>query len=667
MLIFLSCSIYSQNYKFGKVSKEELRETYNSADTSANATVLYRNESIKFNWQQDKGFFQVRKVHERIKIYNKEGFDWASKKVRLFSRSAGNSESLNDLKGYTYNLENDKIVKGKLKKNGVFEEVANKYWKFKSFTMPSIKEGCVIEFSYEIESPYLQIDDILFQYTIPIKQFDLSINTIEYFTYNKLLNPKSDYYPKLTETVADRELDFSYRQETTYRGGANMGIEKAKTIKDVKRLYENVIRSSSINIPALNEEPFIDNLENYRAKLILELVAVKYPNEHEKRLSTSWDKVTETIYKNPSFGDQLDKSSYYKDDVDAILAGVTDPVEKSFLIFNYVKSKINWNDFYGYASDIGVRKAYKDGVGNVADINLMLISMLRYAGLRANPVLVSTKNNGIPLFPTRQGFNYVICMIESEDFNVLLDATEDYSTYNVLPTRVLNWQGRVIRENGSSAWINLSPSSLSTDVTSLNVKINPDLTIEGKVRQQKTDYTAMNYRNRYANLSTDEHIKSLERNNGELEIMDIEIENNKDYTKPLKLTYDYNLVDGIEEIGENLYLSPMLFFASEDNPFKQETRNFPIDLTYPFSDKYIINIMIPEGYAIESLPQSGKIQFNDVGDFTYLSKQNGSFLQLTVSLNMKTSIILAQDYETFKEFYSKVIEKQSEKIVLKKI
>ncbi|MCK8480843.1 transglutaminase domain-containing protein [Psychroserpens algicola] len=649
------------------MSKEELRETYNSADTSANATVLYRNESIKFNWQQDKGFFQVRKVHERIKIYNKEGFDWASKKVRLFSRSAGNSESLNDLKGYTYNLENDKIVKGKLKKNGVFEEVANKYWKFKSFTMPSIKEGCVIEFSYEIESPYLQIDDILFQYTIPIKQFDLSINTIEYFTYNKLLNPKSDYYPKLTETVADRELDFSYRQETTYRGGANMGIEKAKTIKDVKRLYENVIRSSSINIPALNEEPFIDNLENYRAKLILELVAVKYPNEHEKRLSTSWDKVTETIYKNPSFGDQLDKSSYYKDDVDAILAGVTDPVEKSFLIFNYVKSKINWNDFYGYASDIGVRKAYKDGVGNVADINLMLISMLRYAGLRANPVLVSTKNNGIPLFPTRQGFNYVICMIESEDFNVLLDATEDYSTYNVLPTRVLNWQGRVIRENGSSAWINLSPSSLSTDVTSLNVKINPDLTIEGKVRQQKTDYTAMNYRNRYANLSTDEHIKSLERNNGELEIMDIEIENNKDYTKPLKLTYDYNLVDGIEEIGENLYLSPMLFFASEDNPFKQETRNFPIDLTYPFSDKYIINIMIPEGYAIESLPQSGKIQFNDVGDFTYLSKQNGSFLQLTVSLNMKTSIILAQDYETFKEFYSKVIEKQSEKIVLKKI
>jgi len=258
-------------------------------------------------------------------------------------------------------------------------------------------------------------------------------------------------------------------------------------------------------------------------------------------------------------------------------------------------------------------------------------------------------------------------MIESEGFNVLLDATSNYSTYNVLPTRVLNWQGRLIRENGSSAWINLTPSSISDDVTSLNVKINPDLTIEGKVRQQKTDYVAMSYSNRYSNLSTDEHIKRLERNNGELEVTDIIFDNKKDCMKPLKLTYDYNLADGIEDIGGNLYFSPMLFFASEENPFKQETRNFPIDLSYPFSDKYKINIMIPEGYTVESLPENEKLQFNDMCDFTYLAKQNGSFLQLTISLNMKTSIILAQDYATFKNFYTRIVEKQSEKIVLKKI
>jgi hypothetical protein len=657
----MSFSIQSQDFKFGKVSKEELAESFNRADSSANATVLYKSEKIRFDYRQGEGFVQIREVHERIKIYNKEGYKWATKRIRLYNRSGSKSENLQSLKGYTYSIINGKIEDDKLKKDGIFKEEVNKYWKVNSFTMPNISDGCVIEYIYEIESPFLAIDDIDYQYTIPINTFDLSIRTPEYFVYNKLVNPRASYSPIInqskrnrTERMTDKDRSGFYVSKTTYS-------------QSELTFFENVISSNETNIPALKDESFVDNLNNYKTKLILELTAIRYPNQPYKSLSSSWDAVTKTIYDNSEFGNQLDRNSYFKEDVDALMSGVSDPVQKAFLIFNFVKNKVKWNEFYGYSSDIGVRKAYKEGSGNVADINLMLISMLRYAGLNANPVLVSTKNNGIPLFPTRQGFNYVICMIENEAFNVLLDATDVYSTFNVLPNRVLNWQGRIIRENGSSDWINLYPSSLSLDITSLNVKINPDLTIEGKVRQQKSDYAAMSYRNRFANLSEGEIIKSIESNNGELEVVAINLENKKDYTKPILIKYDYNFVDGIEEIGGNLYFSPMLFLASEENPFKQNTRNFPIDLTYPFSDKYMINVMIPEGYEIESLPQSEKFLFNDAGDFTYLAKANGAFIQLTVTLNIKTSIILAEDYEVFKGFYSKIVEKESEKIVLKKI
>ncbi|WP_460219900.1 DUF3857 domain-containing protein [Psychroserpens sp. MEBiC05023] len=641
VLILLTFCVQSQNFKFGKVSKEDFAETIDVNDSTIGAIMLYRNHRVWFDYQDNKGFVQEVEVHQRIKILNKKGLDWATNKIRLYNRSSANSESVRGLKGYTYNLDGGDMTKDKLKNDGVFDEVANKYWRYKSFTLPNVKVGSIIEFTYKIESPYIQIDEVDLQYSIPIKVFDLKITTPEYFVYNKLLNPRASYVPK---------LDVSAKNVTT---------PLVYTV--------DIISANLKDVPALKDEPFVNNIDNYRSKLIMELSMTRMPRSNLEYYSTSWDKVTERIYKNPNFGDQLDKSSFYKDDIDALLSGIEDPIQKSHLIFNYVKSKMNWNEFYGYSCENGVRKSYKEGVGNVADINLMLVSMLRYAGVRANPVLVSTKNNGIPLFPTRQGFNYVICMIENEGFNVLLDATERYSTYNVLPTRVLNWQGRVIRENGTSAWINLIPSTLSNDVTSLNVKINPDLTIEGKVRQQKTNYVAMNYRNRYANISADEHIKSLERNNGELEVVEVSMDNRKDCNKPLKVTYDYNLTDGIEDIGGNLYFSPMLFFASEENPFKQDTRHFPIDLSYPFSDRYMINIMIPEGYALESLPSSEKIQFNDVGDFTFLAKENGSFLQLTVALNMKSPIILASDYEVFKGFYSRVIEKQSEKIVLKKL
>jgi hypothetical protein len=294
--------------------------------------------------------------------------------------------------------------------------------------------------------------------------------------------------------------------------------------------------------------------------------------------------------------------------------------------------------------------------------------MLRYAGLKANPVLVSTKNHGIPLLPTRYGFNYVICLVENQNFNAMLDATNPYSTFNVLPTRALNWQGRVIRENGSSDWVNLTPSQPSNEIGSLNVKINPDLTIEGKVRYQLSDYLAFRHRNRFVDVNQDEFIKYLEEDNGEMEISDLEIENAKDLSQPVKVTYNYILRGAIDEIGDKLYFSPLLFLATNENPFKQNKRNFPIDLTQPISEKYSVNIMLPEDYKVESLPQSQKFQFKgEIGEYSYLVSENGKFLQLISKLDLNTTLILPEDYEYFKDFFSMFVQKQAEKIVLSKI
>ena len=75
--------------------------------------------------------------------------------------------------------------------------------------------------------------------------------------------------------------------------------------------------------------------------------------------------------------------------------------------------------------------------------------MLRFAGLEANPVLVSSRGNGVPLFPTLNGFDYVISIVQFPDNSyILLDATEMYSLPNVLPVRALNWDGRIVRKYG---------------------------------------------------------------------------------------------------------------------------------------------------------------------------------------------------------------------------
>ena len=114
--------------------------------------------------------------------------------------------------------------------------------------------------------------------------------------------------------------------------------------------------------------------------------------------------------------------------------------------------------------DKGVVKAYKEKTGNTIEVNFILISMLRKAGFDANPVVLTTRSKPINLFPSRTAFNYVICGIETDNNVILLDATDKNSKIDVLPTRALNYIGRIIRENGTSSQIDLSPKNMQKKI-----------------------------------------------------------------------------------------------------------------------------------------------------------------------------------------------------------
>ncbi|MDT0559033.1 transglutaminase domain-containing protein [Ichthyenterobacterium sp. W332] len=654
---------FCQDFKFGKISKAELEEKVHPLDSTASAAVLYRKETVSFIYTQSDGFMQQREITERIKIYNKEGFDWATKKLYLYEGGSGSKEQLNGAKGYTYNLVSGKIEKEKLKKNGIFEEDFNEFTEINTITMPNIKEGCVIDYTYKIVSPFIVIDDLIFQYDIPINRLEMSVSTPEYYAYNKQFNSKAFFVPKLVESTSKG----SARVTTSSR--TNSTVSASRNYQQNSFEYKlNIIKINEDNVPALKTEPYSGNVNNYRSKMSIELAAIL--NQYgatEKSFSTNWEKVSKTIYESSDFGNQLNRSGFFKNDVASIASNINDPFEKAFVLQSYVKSKVRWNGIYGYRAQKGTRKAYLEGEGNVADINLLLVAMLRSQGVNANPVLVSTRNNGIPLFPTRKGFNYVICIVENGDNYALLDASEPYSMINVLPERTLNWQGRVLKDDGSSYWITLRSNKKATEATSLNVKLNTDLSASGKVRQSITSYTALNYRNRYGQLAEADHIKSLEKNKGDIVISNLIFDNKTDITQPVKITYDYELSDAMEEIGDKLYFSPLLFLATEESPFKLDERKYPIDFVIPFEDKYLINIMLPEGYTVESMPESIAYEFGDNGaKFSYVAKLNGKYLQLSVNLDLKSSIILPKDYVVFKDFFENIVEKQTEQIVLTK-
>ena len=133
------------------------------------------------------------------------------------------------------------------------------------------------------------------------------------------------------------------------------------------------------NIKALKTESYVNNIENYTSMMQYELASTNFPNSGVKDYSTDWESVAKTIYEDKDFGNELNYKSYFEKDLDPLLKGVSSREDRINTIFNYVKSRMNWNEKNSYYCDAGVKKAYTEKVGNVAEINLMLVAMLRHA------------------------------------------------------------------------------------------------------------------------------------------------------------------------------------------------------------------------------------------------------------------------------------------------
>jgi hypothetical protein len=384
--------------------------------------------------------------------------------------------------------------------------------------------------------------------------------------------------------------------------------------------------------------------------------------------STDWESVVRTIYEYEDFGPELNKTGYFEDDLKTVLAGLNTQDEKIDAILKFVKSAVKWNDYYGYSCNDGVRKAYKDKTGNIAEINLMLTAMLRYAGLNANPVLVSTRSNGVSFFPNRTAFNYVIAAVENGNDMILLDASDPFSTPNVLPFRALNWLGRLIRKDGTSLPVDLMPKKVSIDLKTMNYSINDKGEILGQLRNQMTTHNAMRFREAIKGVKEDVYLEKLENNNNKIEIKEYSLQNEKEFNLPVIETYSFTGNNLSELIGGKIYINPMLFLTQKQNPFKQENREYPVDYGFPFQDKYAINIQVPEGYKVENLPAPITLTMNEnLGVFKYLTNLSGNTIQISVSNQINSSIVLSEDYLALKSYYQKMIEKQNEKIVLTKI
>ena len=656
-LAFL-CIANAQDYKFGKVSKEEVANNVYEKDTSASAVILYKYRNTYFDHDHPDGYIVITEVHERIKILNKDGLDYATKKVRAYDYGK-NHEKISGIKGYTYNIENGKLQTEKLKKDGIFEEKLSDYWEETSFTMPNVKVGSVVEFTYRKTSPLWSIDELIIQEDIPTKHFYAKIEVLSYFHYNIVAKGRYNISPKRYDEL--RNLNINYEQNTN---GALTQATKSATIQTKEFVSEYDLR----DVPALKEEPYVDNKDNYRALVSYELANVQFPNGKPYRYSNTWEDVIKTVNESDNFGKELENTRFLKEDADQIRTKGTSQSELTKNAFEFIKSKMNWNGNKSVTAREGLRNAYKENTGNSAQINLLLTALLRECGVNANPVLVSTRDNGFPVFPTLDGFNYVIACAEVDGKMILLDATDKLSYLNILPQRVLNWEGTMVLQDGRYKKINMYPVDLSQHNTIMSVTINEDGSLSGKQNSSYSDLDGMAYRKNFQTYSKDEYINRLINTYQFDDLTDFEVKNDKDLDKSVIESYSFEIDEGVDMVGNEIYFSPLFFHRLTENPFKLNERNFPVNFVYASSEKKMINVKIPEGYQVTSTPEPIKISLPDeMGSFLFNISVVEGGLNVISTFEINTAIIPEFKYAELKEFYNQRVLKETEKVVLTKI
>ena len=655
--------------KFGKPDLQDFDAKNFVADSAAEAVILCDYGRSHFT-MVDNDFKVVFDRIVRIKVLKKSGYDWATLKVPLYKKEK-QEEKLTNLRGYTYNMVNGQLAKDKLESSAVFVEQVDANNSMRKFTLPNVRVGSVIEVAYTVSSDFLfNFQDWQFQHSIPVRWSEYRAAIPEYFDYKMLMQG----YETLAEqerTEGNGQFTIRFAGGFTNQGGGFSGNSgrQAASAETVTARVSNY-RWAMKNVPAFRDEPFMTTSDDYISQIDFELAGVRWPNEPYKSVAGTWEKINTSLLEHENFGDQLKRGSFLKEKVAAIMTQHSDLAARMTAIHQLVHQSVKHNGRNTFYATSTLRHAYDQHTGSAADINLLLIALLRDAGLEANPVLLSTRDHGAvnQSLPLLSKFNYVVAhVVLPEKQEVLLDATEDLLPCGTLPTRCLSGQGRLITPKvQDSRWIDLEPTQRYVGYRKVDLKLDEHGALTGSVHQEHGGYEAQTHRERLHAQGEKKYMEELARKHEGWSLGKYAFKQKDDLLKPLTLDYEFAIA-GSEAPATTLYLNPLREFDNAKNPFLHEDRRFPVNFGAATEETTMLNITLPPGYETEELPKQAILDLPDSGGrFLYSATSLNGTVQIVSRLNLRKPVYSAEEYANLREFYTRMLAKHAEQIVIKK-
>lgn len=627
---------------FGTIDKADLLMKECEFDKDAEAFNLLTFGDVSYIMAgEDFGIKTERRT--RLKILKDKGLEQANIKIQFYSR--GRFENISAITAYTYNLDAaGEIVKTKLEKTSIYTKALTNRVSEVSFTMPDVKVGSVIEYKYiDTKKSISSLDDWYFQSELPTR-----------ISMYKILVPS--LFRFVNQAMAYQKLE-----------------QKSKTVPETMLYHSDILRFNSTektyilrDVPALRTEPYMGAAKDYLQKVIFQLSQIDYGNGQVEDVRNTWPKLTEDLLNDEDFGGQLKRNIPHTKLLDDSLKMVTGDYKKMVTIHDYVRKNMNWNGRESIYSVDGIKSAWDKKTGSNGELNLILINLLRDAGLSAYPLLVSTKDNGLvnTFYPFLAQFNNTMTCVFIGDKRYVLNAADKYNPAYLIPYDVLDndaylvdvVKGGFIRLTGEKrTWRNI-------------VSYMGEITQEGQLKGKATIYSFDYCKNpRVKKWQEDkESFKDYFTSSyGGIKIDNMEVINADRDSMPLQQKLDFAIP--VNSSGAYSYFTVNLFQDLDKNPFLADRRITDVDFSFPQDYTLTGKIFLPDGYEFDALPTNIMMIMPDSSIvLKRIFQPSEGSLDFRIKLDFKKSSYLAADYSELQEFYKKLLTTLNEQIVIKK-
>jgi len=517
------------------------------------------------------------------------------------------------------------------------------------FTFPAIEKNCYVEYEYKILERRPFVTDIWeIQHDVPTirNNYTLTVPVI------------------LMEQESRGGLNWSWHYKTyAYEGIGKPNITIPVNPEGGTTTQEAIFTWSLSDVPAFESEPSMPSLDRFDGH-------VKFsPSEWN-----SWNDVSRWYY-GQLFKPRIETDGEIAAKAMELTASCIGDAEKISRIFRYVQSlryvaiELGLGSIQPTPAATVLERAY----GDCKDKSVLLVSLLRSAGISAEPVLVMTQDEGVldPAFPS-WFFNHMIVKAEARGGSTYwLDATVPTCPIVELPWQCEGIDVLVLHQDGTSAIERTPASASSANTTSFFIREDISKSLDARFDVTMKFHGERNFRNReFFRDRTEQEMKEFCKT---LVVDDFvgatvgrySFSNLDSVNADLVFRFDFAVSNALKQQSDLYFLTADPFkLLNEFGWLVKDKRRYPLSFSYPRTIRRDITINYPrDGFAVRNLP-ADVTQQGDNFDYTQSSRSEApGTIQVTEEFAVKKREIGPKEYASTKKFFERIQTHNAEKIV----